>query len=246
MAAREGNFDRQITIFSPQGHLYQIEYAMKAATGGGNTAVAVRGENSAVLITQKKIPDRLIDPSSITSIYRITDSIGCLMLGILPDIRSQVERLRYEANEFKFNNGYPMPVHVLSKRIADICQVYTQEASNRAMAAIMLLVGADDEKGAQCFKVDPAGHYLPYKAVATGKSEAEAMNYLEKKVDELGGLDEKATIEMAMSTMQYILSTDFKSTEIEVGVITTGQKFRVLGEDEIEERLNSISESADM
>ena len=47
------------------------------------------------------------------------------------DIRSQVERLRYEANEFKFNNGYPMPVHVLSKRIADICQVYTQEASNR-------------------------------------------------------------------------------------------------------------------
>lgn len=246
MAAREGNFDRQITIFSPQGHLYQIEYAMKAATGGGNTAVAVRGENSAVLITQKKVPDRLIDPSSISSIYRITDSIGCLMLGILPDIRSQVERLRYEANEFKFNNGYSMPVHVLAKRIADICQVYTQEASNRAMAAIMLLVGADDEKGAQCFKVDPAGHYLPYKAVATGKSEAEAMNYLEKKVNELGGLDEKATIEMAMSTMQYILSTDFKNSEIEVGVVTTGQKFRILSEDEIEERLNSISESSDM
>ena len=60
-----------------------IEYAMKAATGGGNTAVAVRGENSAVLITQKKVPDRLIDPTSITSIFRITDSIGCLMLGEL-------------------------------------------------------------------------------------------------------------------------------------------------------------------
>lgn len=109
-----------------------------------------------------------------------------------------MERLRYEANEFKFNNGYSMPVHVLAKRIADICQVYTQEASNRAMAAIMLLVGADDEKGAQCFKVDPAGHYLPYKAVATGKSEAEAMNYLEKKVGEFGGLDEKGTIEMVL------------------------------------------------
>lgn len=208
--------------------------------------MAVRGENTAVIITQKKVPDRLIDPTSITNIFRITDSIGCLMLGMVPDISAQVQRLRYEASEFKFQNGYAMPVHVLSKRIADLCQVYTQEASNRALACMMLLVGADDEKGAQVFKVDPAGHYLPYKAVATGKSEAEAMNYLEKRVDELGGLDEKGAIEMAMSTMQYILSTDFKSTEIEVGVITLGNKFRTLSEEEIEERLNSISERSDV
>lgn len=138
-----------------------------------------------------------------------------------------------------------MPVHVLARRIADICQVYTQEASNRALACVMLLVGQDDEKGAQLFKVDCAGHYLPYKAVATGKNESEAMNFLEKKVEELGGLDEPGAIEMAISTMQYILSTDFKSTEIEVGVITVGKKFRVLTEEEIEERLNSIAEKSD-
>ena len=84
------------------------------------------------------------------------------------DIRAQVERIRYEANEFTFENGYPMPVHALAKRIADLCQVYTQEASSRAMACVMLLIGWDEEKGPQVFKVDPAGHYLPYKAVATG------------------------------------------------------------------------------
>ena len=61
-----------------------------------------------------------------------------------------------------------MPVHALAKRIADLCQVYTQEASSRAMACMMLLIGWDEEKGPQVFKVDPAGHYLPYKAVATG------------------------------------------------------------------------------
>ena len=82
--------------------------------------------------------------------------------------------------------------------------VFIPSFHNRAMAAIMLLIGADDEKGAQCFKVDPAGHYLPYKAVATGKSEAEAMNYLEKKVAELGGLDEKATIEMVSILDGYV------------------------------------------
>ena len=103
---------------------------MKASTGTGNTAVAVRGAQSACFITQKKVQDRLVDPTSMTSIYRITDSIGCLMLGLLPDIRAQVERVRYEANEFKMQNGYPIPVHVLSQRIADICQVYTQVSTS--------------------------------------------------------------------------------------------------------------------
>jgi 20S proteasome subunit alpha 1 len=64
-----------------------------------------------------------VDPTSVTNIHRITETIGCLMLGHLPDIRAQVHRMRYEASEFKFNNGYAMPVHVLARRIADICQV---------------------------------------------------------------------------------------------------------------------------
>ena len=66
-------------------------------------------------------------------------------LCFIADIRAQVERIRYEANEFTFENGYPMPVHALAKRIADLCQVYTQEASSRAMACVMLLIGWDEE-----------------------------------------------------------------------------------------------------
>ena len=161
------------------------------------------------------------------------------------DIRAQIEMLRYEANEFKFNNGYAMPVHVLARRMADLNQVCTQEASSRALACVMLLIGVDDEKGAQVLKVDPAGHYLPYKAVATGKAELEAMNVLEKRVDELSTLDENRTIEMAIVAMQYILSTDFKSAEIEVASIKNGSKFRVLSDAEIEERLTAISERSD-
>lgn len=238
------SFDRQITIFSPQGHLYQIEYAMKAATSS-SCAIAVRGEKSAAFITQKKVPDHLLDATSLTSIYRITDSVGCLLVGLTADVRAQVERLRYEANEFAFNNGYPMPAHALAKRIADICQVYTQEASSRALACVILLIGAEDEKGAAVFKVDPSGHYLPYKAAATGKFEPEAMNFLEKRVTELSTLDEEATVEMAITAMQHVLSSDFKSTEIEVGVISVGKRFRVLGESELEERLNAISERSE-
>jgi 20S proteasome subunit alpha 1 len=113
------------------------------------------------------------------------------------------------------------------------------------MATVMLFIGVDDEKGAQVYKVDPAGHFLPYKAVSTGKFEPEAMNFLEKRVGELGSLDENGTVEMAISAMQHILSTDFKSTEIEVAVVSEGKRFRVLNETEIEVRLNAISEKSD-
>jgi 20S proteasome subunit alpha 1 len=151
-----------------------------------------------------------------------------------------------EANDFKFNNGFAVPVHVLAQKMADLCQVYTQEASHRAMCCTMLLIGVDDEKGAQVFKIDPSGHILPYKAVAAGKSEAEAMNYLEKKVDAIvAGLNEHDTIETALSTMMYVLSTDFKGSEVEVGVVTSDKRFRMLTQEEIEERLNAISERSD-
>jgi len=168
-----------------------------------------------------------------------------MMVGLLPDMKSQVERLRYEANEFRYQNGYACPVHVLAARIADLCQVHTQEASSRALACVMLLIGVDDERGPQVYKVDPAGHYFSYKAAASGKSEQDAMNYLEKKVNELPNLDENLTVEMAISCMQYVLSTDFKGEEIEVGVVTGKGSLRVLTHEEIEERLTAISEKND-
>lgn len=139
-----------------------------------------------------------------------------------------------------------MPVHALAKRVADLCQINTQEASSRAMAVLMLFIGHDDEKGVQLFKVDLAGHFLPYKAVAAGKYEQEAMNFLEKKVADLGSLDEVSTIEMAIMAMQHVLSTDFKGTEVEVGVVSKGKKYRVLTEAEIEERVNAIQDKSDV
>lgn len=124
-------------------------------------------------------------------------------------------------------------------------QVYTQEASSRTLACFILLIGFDDEKGAQVFKIDPAGHYLPYKGTAIGKYEPEAMNFLEKKVSELDTMDENTTIEMAIMAMQHVLSTDFKGTEVEVGVVTEGSKFYTLSSHQIEERVNAISEKND-
>ena len=81
----------------------------------GLTAIGVRGKDSACFVTQKKVADKLIDPTSVTSIFKVTQQIGILCTGRLADIKSIVSKARKEAADFRFQWGYEIPVEFLSK-----------------------------------------------------------------------------------------------------------------------------------
>ncbi|KAH8091596.1 threonine-type endopeptidase [Aureococcus anophagefferens] len=216
--SRDSGFDHHITIFSPAGKLYQVEYAIKCAqTTSGLTSVAVRGRDSCVLVTQKKVPDRLVDPSSVTNLYKVTDYLAVLMTGAPADCKTQATRLRYEASEFKFQYGYAMPVASLAMRVGDICQVYTQRASLRALAAICIIAAVDDEKGPSSSRSTRRATTSPtLRRPPALKSEA--TNFLEKKVDELKDYDADAVVRCGISALQSVLNADF-APEIEAMVI---------------------------
>ena len=222
-----------------------MEYCFKAANSG-LTGVAVRGKDSVCVVTQKKVPDRLMEPSSVTHLFKLTQKIGVCVTGPMADSKAMVQRARHESGKWAFDNGYPMPVSVLSRRMADLAQVNTQAASSRPLACIGLFVGVDDEKGPQVFKVDCAGHYLPFFAAASGPKEQEAMNFLERRATEMKEFDPDQVIRTAITCLGHVLGSDFKGTEIEVGSIKgSSGKFTVLTEDEIEEHLNAIADDAD-
>ena len=157
-----------------------------------------------------------------------------------------VQKARHTAAEFRHELGYEIPVDYLANRMADNFQVYTQHAYMRPMAAMLMFVGIDEEKGPCLYKNDPAGYYVGYKATSAGAKEQEALNFLEKKVKGPNAgneFDARTTVQTAVGCLQTVLGEDLKARELEVRIVTNDdRKFRLLSVEEIEEHLTAISE----
>lgn len=220
-----------------------MEYAFKAVTAANITALGITGKEATVVISQKKVPDKLLDALTVSYLFKVSESIGMMGTGSIADVRALAIRARSEANDFEYKYGYPIPVDVLSKRMANLAQIYTQRAYMRPLGAVVTFAGVDDEKGPLLYKVDPAGYYTGAKALAVGPKQDEATTALEKKYKNKEYLKGDITklVETAIVTLSGVMNTEFKKDDIEIGVATEGD-FRILSAEEIEERLILIAE----
>jgi len=246
--AQSIGYDRYITIFSPEGRLYQVEYAFKAIKVPGITNVCIRGKDSCIVVSQKKVPEPLLKAETVTSLFSITKNIGCCVTGLIPDCKSRVQRARYEAAEFEFKYGYEIPVSYLAKRLGDISQVFTQYAGTRCLAVSLTLIGVDEENGPELYKVDPAGYCLGYSGTSSGLKQIEAQNYLEKKqkVKDFSELSFDEGVQLALQALGTVLSSELKSSDVEIGYVRAGEgnarEFRKMEENQINEYLTQIKE----
>lgn len=249
-AASAAGYDRHITIFSPEGRLYQVEYAFKACNQTNINSVAVRGNDCTVVINQKKVPDKLLDPDTVSYIFPISKTIGMVANGPIPDARNAAVRCKMEAAEYRYKYGYDMPSDVLAKRMANLAQIYTQRAYMRPLGVILTFVSVDEENGPSIYKSDPSGYYVGYKATATGPKQQEITTSLENffkkqknavNKDHLNEDTWEKVVEFAITHLIDSLGTEFTKKDLEVGVAVK-DKFFVLNSEEIEERLVAIAE----
>ncbi|WVZ66688.1 hypothetical protein U9M48_015877 [Paspalum notatum var. saurae] len=225
--------DRLATIFSPEGRLYQVEYAGNAVRRAGVTSVGVRGADSVCVVSQRSgtaAKDKLLDTTSASCLFKITERLGLLATGIAGDGRALAHEARNQAAEFCFKWGYEMPPDVLAQWIADRAQILTQHVFKRPSGVVAMILGIDDEKETpQLFMCNPAGYLFGYKAASAGHRDREAVDFLEEKMKNNPSLSFEETVKMAISALRFALKDeDLKSTEIENAVGGTDEHLKAI------------------
>ncbi|ORY22125.1 proteasome subunit alpha type 3 [Naematelia encephala] len=180
-------YDLSVSTYSPDGRLFQVEYASKAVEAAG-VAVGLRCSDGVVLGVERLLHSKLLVKGSNRRIQSVDDHIGMATAGLLADGKHLAERGRDEASNFRDTYAQPVTVQILSDRLSAYVQAYTCYGSVRPFG-ISTLVGGVDKTGSRLFCIEPSGVFYGYRATAVGKGRALARTELEKvlgKVDEAG------------------------------------------------------------
>lgn len=175
-------YDRAITMFSPDGRLLQVEYAKKTVRLG-NTAIGMVCKDGVLLVTDKRLIDKLVVPEAIEKIWQVDEHIMATGSGILSDARILVERAQEKATSYRVTYDSPIDILSIVKDICNLKQYCTQSGGLRPFG-VSLLIAGKDESGLKLFQTDPTGLFYQYKATVIGEGETEVEEILHKEYKE--------------------------------------------------------------
>jgi proteasome alpha subunit len=208
-------YDRAITMFSPDGRLLQVEYAKKTVSLG-NTAIGMICKDGVLLLTDKRIVDKLVVPEAIEKIWQVDDHVMATAAGILSDARILVERAQEKAAGYRITYDSPIDLLSIVKDLCNLAQYCTQSGGLRPFGVSLLIAGMDTD-GKKLFVTDPTGLYNQWKAVVIGEGEEDIQPILHKDYKEEFSVDQG--LKLAISALKKFLGDQFDSERVDAAVI---------------------------
>jgi proteasome alpha subunit len=229
--AAPGAYDRTITVFSPDGRLFQVEYALETVNRGA-TIIGIACSEGVVLGAEEKIETKLQDTEFTWKLYAIDDHLGAAVVGLGSDARVLIDQARIFAQSNRLTYDEPVDVEMITKRVGDIKQLYTQHAGVRPFG-VSIIFGGIDKTGSRVFSTDPSGSYRGYKAVAVGIGRETVEGILKEEYREDLTLDE--TVKLAVKCLTQALVARGEPKRIKINVIPSAtQKLQALSDEQIE------------
>lgn len=224
-------YDRALTIFSPEGRLYQVEYALEAVRRG-TLIVGIKTENDVCLAAQIKVASTLMEIDSIDKLFKVDEHIGCAISGLHADSRVLINYARVQAQSYRLVYDEPVRLNMLVKSIADLKQMYTQYGGIRPFGCSLFFIGYDSD-GPQIYTTSPSGIYRSFKAFALGSGETTAREFIEKEYNPTFSLKEIQLL--AIRTIKESVEDDITAETIKISHISSEDKrYKLLSKSEVE------------
>lgn len=229
-------YDRAITVFSPDGRLFQVEYAREAVKRG-TTSLGIRYKDGVLLAVDKRISSKLVEVKSIEKIFQIDEHIVASTSGLVADARVLVDRARVEAQNNRMLYNEHIDIELLAKKICDFKQLYTQHGGVRPFGIALLLAGVNEKP--RLFETDPSGALIEYKATAIGAGRITAMEIYEEKYREDMSKDEG--ILLALNIMNEVTEGKLSEDAVEIALVELKtREFKKLLPEEIKKYIAKV------
>jgi len=229
-------YDSRTTIFSTEGRLYQVEYAMEAI-GHAGTCLGILASDGIVLAAEKRNTNKLLDEIfNSEKIYKLHEDMACSVAGITSDANVLTNELRQIAQRYLLQYGESIPCERLVSWLCDIKQAYTQYGGKRPFGVSILYMGWDKHYGFQLYQSDPSGNYGGWKATCIGNNSAAAVSILKQEYKE-GETTLKDALALTVKVLSKTLdTTKLTSDKLEMATLTRDNdttKIRILPQREV-------------
>ena len=239
MFTPSAGYDRAITIFSPDGRLYQVEYAIETVRRG-TIAVGIKAKDGVVLCVEERVK-KLQDHRLSQKLFQVDDHIGVAAAGYVPDARILVDHARVISQNNRLLYDEPIDIETVARRLGDIAQQYTQYAGVRPFGVSLIIAGVD-RNGPSVFTMDPSGTYMSYDAIAIGQGSDQVNEFLEQNYNSDLALDEACNL--AVKCMIKASEEKAESRNVKMVVVDVAtKKLTRVSEEEVKNYLDKVTES---